>query len=134
MTHKVLPSPRIRLGKLLLLSLVLLPVWPAAAGTKQITQNTQTPGAIPGGHPQRPGVMGEDPNPVSGSTSMKMEHMREEERRKRMLSDTAKLVALSTELNAEVEKTTKDELSVEVVRKAAEIEKLAHDVRERMRS
>ncbi|MGI4830471.1 MAG: hypothetical protein ACRYFU_20070 [Janthinobacterium lividum] len=132
MTQKVLPLPILRFGKGLLFSLVLLSVWPAAAGTKQIGQ---TPGPVPGGgHPQRPGVIGDEPSPVSGSTSMKMEHMREDERRKRMLSDTAKLVALSTELNAEVEKTAKDELSVEVVRKAAEIEKLAHDVRERMRS
>ena len=75
----------------------------------------------------------EDPNPMAATNAARLEHLREDERRKRLLSDTEKLVQLSTELKADVEKTSKDELSVEVVRKAAELEKLAHDVKERMR-
>jgi hypothetical protein len=54
-------------------------------------------------------------------------------RHKKMLDETAKLLQLSTELKADVEKAGKDELSVEVVKKAADIEKLAHDVKEQMR-
>jgi len=83
--------------------------------------------------------MGGDPlditrplNPMANSP--KLEHMREDERRKRLQSDTARLVELSSELKAEVDKASKDELSLDVVRKAAEIEKLAHDVKERMKS
>ena len=57
-----------------------------------------------------------------------------DERHKKLQEDTAKLLALSTELKAEVDKTTKDELSLDVVRKAGEIEKLAHDVKERMKN
>ena len=56
-----------------------------------------------------------------------------EARHTRMEADAAKLLELSTELKADVDKAGKDELSLEVIRKAAEIEKLAHDVRERMR-
>ena len=54
-------------------------------------------------------------------------------RHKRMEADAAKLLELSTELKADVDKAGKDELSLEVMRKAEEIEKLAHDVKERMK-
>ena len=132
MKGKALRYCTLRAGKLLLITSLLVPMWPVAAGAGQFGQApapTQGPG-----RPQPPGGGVNEPSPFGGINSAKMEHLREDERRKRMLADTAKLVALSNELNAEVEKTTRDELSVEVVRKAAEIEKLAHDVRERMRS
>ena len=51
----------------------------------------------------------------------------------RMLDDANKMVQLSNELKADVEKTQKDELSIEVLKKAAEVEKLAHDVQQRMK-
>ena len=54
-------------------------------------------------------------------------------RHKRMEADAAKLLELATELKADVDKAGKDELSLEVMRKAEEIEKLAHDVKERMK-
>ena len=60
-------------------------------------------------------------------------HAVADERHKRIVADTARLLALSTELKADVDKTTKNELSLDVIRKAAEIEKLAHDVKERMK-
>lgn len=77
------------------------------------------------------------PDPLAGPSPMdpaRLQKMREDERRKRLQSDTTKLVELSNQLKEEVDKTSKDELSLSVVRKAAEIEKLAHDVRERMKS
>jgi hypothetical protein len=40
------------------------------------------------------------------------------------------LLKLATELKAEVDKTTKDTLSLSVIRKADEIEKMAHGVKE----
>jgi len=54
-------------------------------------------------------------------------------RHKRMAEDANKLLDLSKQLKDDVDRAGDDELSVEVIRKAAEIEKLAHDVRERMR-
>ena len=74
------------------------------------------------------------PNPLAGPNASKLEHMREDERHKRLTSDTAKLVELTNELKEEVDKASKDQLSLDVIRKAAEIEKLAHDVKERMKS
>jgi hypothetical protein len=54
------------------------------------------------------------------------------ERKKQINSESAKLLKLATELKAEVDKTDKDTLSVGVIRKADEIEKLAHSVKEKM--
>jgi len=53
------------------------------------------------------------------------------ERKKQIADDSAKLLKLATDLKAEVDKTTKDTLSITVIRKADEIEKLAHTVKEK---
>jgi uncharacterized protein YlxW (UPF0749 family) len=55
------------------------------------------------------------------------------ERQKRLVADTDKLLALATELKQEVDKTNKDVLSVDVIKKADAIEKLARSVKERMK-
>jgi type VI protein secretion system component VasF len=44
-------------------------------------------------------------------------------------NECANLLKMATDLKTEVDKTTKDTLSVTVVRKAGEIEQLAHKVR-----
>jgi uncharacterized protein YpuA (DUF1002 family) len=56
-----------------------------------------------------------------------------EERKKQISDDTAKLLKLAADLKAEVDKTNKDTLSLNVIRKADEIERLAHDVKEKMK-
>jgi hypothetical protein len=55
------------------------------------------------------------------------------ERRKQIADDSAKLLKLATDLKAEVDKTSKDTLSLNVIRKADEIERLAHSVKEKMK-
>ncbi len=55
------------------------------------------------------------------------------ERKKQISDDSAKLLKLATDLKSEVDKTTKDTLSLNVIRKADEIEKLAHSVKEKMK-
>ena len=105
-------------------------IWPMMAGAGP--RQTSSP---PLGHASPfPADASNGIAPANMPNSTKLEHMREEERRKRLLSDTAKLVELSNELHTEVEKTPKDELSVDVVRKAAELERLAKDVKDRMRN
>jgi hypothetical protein len=54
-------------------------------------------------------------------------------RKKQIADESAKLLKLATELKSEVDKTTKDTLSISVIRKAEAIEKLAHDVKEKMK-
>ena len=44
-----------------------------------------------------------------------------------------KLLALATELKTDVDKTNQNILSMDVIKKADEIEKLAHSVKERMK-
>jgi hypothetical protein len=54
-------------------------------------------------------------------------------RRKLIADESAVLLKLATDLKMEVDKTNKDTLSMNVIRKADAIEKLAHDVKERMK-
>ncbi len=63
----------------------------------------------------------------------KQEKLRQDERQKRLVSDSDKLLALATQLHEEVAKTDKNILSVDVIRRADEIERLAHNVKERMK-
>ena len=58
---------------------------------------------------------------------------RNSERQKKLVDDTMKLLSLATELKTEVDKTDKNTLSLDVIKKADEIEKLAHSVKERMK-
>jgi hypothetical protein len=55
------------------------------------------------------------------------------ERRREIGEDSTKLLKLATDLKTELDKTTKDTLSLGVIRKADEIERLAHSVREKMK-
>lgn len=56
-----------------------------------------------------------------------------EERHAALKRDTDRLLKLSTELKAYVDKANQHTLSLEVVKKAEEIEKLAHSVKEKMK-
>ncbi len=56
------------------------------------------------------------------------------ERKRQVAAQSALLLKLATDLKAEVDKTDKDTLSLDVIRKAGEIEKLARDVKGRMKS
>jgi hypothetical protein len=55
------------------------------------------------------------------------------ERKKQIADDSTKLLKLATDLKAEIDKTNKDTLSLNVIRKADEIERLAHNVKEKMK-
>jgi hypothetical protein len=54
-------------------------------------------------------------------------------RRKQISDDAAKLLELATELKSAVDKTDKDTLSIDVIRKADTIERLAKGVKEKMK-
>lgn len=55
------------------------------------------------------------------------------DRRHQIADDSAKLLKLAGDLKAEVDKSSKDTLSIGVIRKADEIEKLARAVKEKMK-
>jgi hypothetical protein len=56
-----------------------------------------------------------------------------QDRQANLKRDTEKLLELSTELKEYVDKTNENMLSVEVVKKAEEIEKLARSVKDKMK-
>lgn len=83
------------------------------------------------------GVMDDQPyssnDPMERQRQEKMEKARNADRQKQLVADTDKLLALAKELKEDVDKSNKDMLSIDVVKKAAEIEKLAKSVKDRMR-
>jgi hypothetical protein len=99
--------------------------------TRQMQQvpTTQAPpfGMPPFGEPPNPS------DPMQRQRLEKMEKARNVDRQKQLERDTDKLLALAKELKEEVGKSNADTLSIDVVKKAAEIEKLAKNVKDRMR-
>ena len=86
----------------------------------------------------RPGFPGNahnpmDTSPLEGPRAEQQERARSVDRQKRLVADTDKLLALATDLKQQVDKTNPNILSVDVIKKAEEIEKLAHSVKERMK-
>jgi len=55
------------------------------------------------------------------------------QREKQIVDDSTKLLQLATELKAEVGATHKDTLSLNLIRKAEEIEKLARGIKDKMK-
>ena len=73
-------------------------------------------------------------DPAVNEIQHKQEKLRQDERQKRLVSDSDKLLTLATQLHEDVAKTDKNILSIDVIRRADEIEKLARNVKERMRN
>ena len=109
---------------------------PARAGAPQTGGSTQrnTPSQPPPVMPSAGSSVDSGPDPFRAGMEARRLKMANDDRHKRLVADTEKLLSLSTELKEDVSKTTKNELSLDVIKKAAEIEKLAHDVKDRMRS
>lgn len=76
----------------------------------------------------------EEPGPsVPEDMKKAMEKKANEERQAQLKQDTEKLLKLSTELKEYVDKSNQNILSLDVIKKADEIEKLAHSVKTKMR-
>ena len=101
----------------------MFPTQPTPQGGRQV------PGMPP---PGRSGIPAET-DPMAPHRNEQQEKLRNNDRQRRLVADTDKLLALATDLKAQVDKSTKDTLSVDVIKKAEEIEKLAHSVKERMK-
>ena len=74
-----------------------------------------------------------DTDTISPQTEDSQAKLRNVERQKQLVEDTQKLLSLANELKTDVDKSSKDTLSLDVIRKADEIEKLARTVKEKMR-
>lgn len=62
-----------------------------------------------------------------------LEKQANQERQAQLRRDADRLLQLATELKQSVDKSSENTLSVDVVKKAGEIEKLAHSVKEKMK-
>lgn len=108
--------------------------------TGSMSGNPQTPGSGSGRGSQSPNSPIAAPSSptdadtaISPQTEDSQAKLRNVERQKQLVADTQKLLSLANELKTDVDKSTKDTLSLDVIRKADEIEKLAHTVKEKMR-
>jgi hypothetical protein len=81
-------------------------------------------------HPATPttpqNAAGKEPDPQTSEAS----NAKVDPRQAQLMADTQKLLKLSQELKAEVAKTNKDTLSIAVIKKAEEVEKLAKSIKE----
>lgn len=124
-----------RSSRVLFLTLLsaMLVAGAAVGQTQQRTPNTGLQQQGGNGASPFPGRNeGEEP----GSAAMRetQAKARNDERQKRLVSDTDKLLALATQLHADVAKTDRNILSLDVVRRCEELEKLAHAIKERMKN
>jgi hypothetical protein len=74
------------------------------------------------------------PSPEKARLERDMAKQRNKDRQKKLQEDTDKLLKLATELKDYVDKTNEQVLSLDVVKKTDEIEKLARSVREKMKA
>jgi hypothetical protein len=122
------------LGSKVLVALVLCGFAAEAGRTQQTTTPIQTPGSTPAlsKDPHDPFGLG-DKGDLPVDMRERQMNARELERQKQLVADTDRLLTLATQLHNDVAKTNKDILSIDVVKRADEIEKLAHAVKERMK-
>lgn len=85
---------------------------------------------LPGQFPPPPGSTNPD---IPAREKKEMEKKANEQRHADLKRDTDKLLQLSTELKEFVDRSNENILSVDVVKKAEEIEKLAHSVKVKMK-
>lgn len=120
---------RALLSGVLLAALLSIP----AAGQASGQAPSQAPGqpAAPGsGFP--PQIQASDQE-TQDRIQKDMAKKANQERQAQLKRDTEHLLKMATELKQYVDKTNENTLSMEVIRKAEEIEKLAHSVKEKMK-
>jgi len=94
----------------------------------------QSPGQVPLPNPGFPSQQAPSADQETQDRIQKeMAKKANQERQAQLKRDTEHLFQLATELKQYVDKTNENTLSVEVVKKAEEIEKLAHSVKEKMK-
>ena len=105
--------------------------WPARG------QDAEEPSAPPDASAQFPAQRGDLGQRREDEEQRKMEReqqkKRNEERQADLKRDTDKLLLLATQLKQAVDKSNENTLSLDVIKKAGEIEKLAKSVRDKMR-
>ncbi len=93
---------------------------------------TRTPPPAPTPHPDY-GAAPATEDEATARIAHDMAKKANQERAASLKNDTEKLLRLAVELKASVDKSNENLLSLDVIKKAEEIEKLAHSVRDKMK-
>ncbi|MBZ5707012.1 MAG: hypothetical protein LAN63_16830 [Acidobacteriia bacterium] len=101
---------------------LVLAVLPPVSWGEPLYQHPRLPG-------QQPAQEDEDRAKIEKDMAKKANQQRQADLKR----DTDKLLKLATELQQYVDKSNENVLSLEVIKKAEEIEKLAHSVKEKMK-
>jgi hypothetical protein len=113
--------------------MVLTVVLLALVSPRLLGQIASDPQSAPAKHPPIPG---QETPPEDDNLARQMKEMAKKanlERQAQLKRDTDKLFQLSSELKQYVDKTNENVLSLDVLKKAEEIEKLARSVKTRMK-
>ncbi len=78
-------------------------------------------------------ILSDQSDPAMAQLMRHQAGLRNAQRQKDLVRDTQKLYVLAGQLKADVAKSNKDILSIEVIKKADEIEKLAKSVKDKMK-
>jgi hypothetical protein len=102
--------------------------------TVSVSPQTQIQQGIPNqvGAPRNQSPFGNSPFDDDSALVHRQMNALNAERQKVLVSDTAKLLKLAQELNTELASSRADSLSPDQMRKIANIEKLAHSVKQKM--
>jgi len=71
---------------------------------------------------------------VDDSAELRQAKLLRVQRQKQLISDSDKLLKLATDLKQQIDNTPAETLPADSVKKAAEIEKLAHSLRQRLKN
>jgi hypothetical protein len=126
---------RVRLALRILLAVSAAVVVAAAGNGRCRAQQSSMGGqplSTPHGYSEDGGPFSTSGDPIDDIQAEKRMTALNAERQKSMMSDSEKLFKLATELNNEIAQSNTGELTPAQLRMVAEIEKLAHNVREKM--
>jgi hypothetical protein len=96
-------------------------------------QSTANPAGTPPNAQSAPPDPSHQAATPAKQTKQEKANAADNERKKQIADESSQLLSMALALKAEVDKTNKDTLSINVIRKADEIEKLAHTVKEKMK-
>jgi hypothetical protein len=122
-------SRRARVIRLPLLAAAVSVVILCVAGAAQRAQQAQSSKeSTAPNHALQSQVLAVAPADAKGATALA------DQPRQQLAAETARLLQLAAELKADVEKTPKDMLSLDVIRKADEVAKQAHMLRDALKT
>lgn len=110
---------------------------PPSLGSATAQTQTGTTRTRPPSSTTMPPVDGREPDGIPDPQAALMEARRVRslatDRQKKIIDDVTRLAQLAGEVKTGVDQANKSETSADVIRKTEEIEKLAHDVKQRMK-